>query len=176
MKIGLLVGSLRKESWNRKIAEVTKTLFPEDVDVDFIEVGDLPFYNEDYEEEGFPEVYDRFWKEVNEADGFIFFTPEYNRSFTPALKNALDVGSRWPKRNPWRHKPAAIFSASPGSLGGMAANLALRQVFVGLDILPLQQPTVFLSGVDQLFDGGKLNEDTKAYLQKAVNALLKMFD
>lgn len=173
MKIGLLVGSLRKASWNRKVAEATKKLFPEDVEVEFIEVGDLPLYNQDYEVEGFPESYKRFWNEVEEADGYIFFTPEYNRSLAPALKNALDIGSRDPKGNPWGQKHAAIFSASPGGMGGLASNLALRQVFVYLDLIPIQQPEVYLANVNELFEGDELKEDTKEFLQTAVDALLK---
>ncbi len=174
-KIGLIVGSLRKESWNRKVAQVVKGMFPEGYDVDFIKIGDLPLYNEDFEAPGMePASYAPFRKQVEASDGFIFFTPEYNRSVPPAIKNAIDVASRPYGQSKWGGKPAAVASASIGTSGGMEGNMALRQNFIFTDLIPLQQPEVYLAGVANLFDeDGEMVEDTKAFLQKFVDAFVR---
>ena len=173
-KIGLIVGSLRKESWNRKVAEKVKAMFPEGYEAEFIEIGDLPLYNEDYEKEkNEPESYGRFRKEVEEKDGYIFFTPEYNRLCAPAIKNAIDVGSRPYGKSKWGTKPAAVVSASVGSSGGMAANFSLRQNLIFVDLIPLQQPEVYLASVHELFDKeGALIKDTEDFLQGFVDAFV----
>ena len=94
-KIGILVGSLRKDSYNKIVAKQFAELLPEGFEAKFIEIGDLPFYNEDLEVEGsVPEAWTHLRNDVNEVDGLFFVTPEYNRSVPAALKNALDVGSR----------------------------------------------------------------------------------
>lgn len=93
-KIGLIVGSLRKESFTRKVMENVKELFPEEYSPEFIEIGDLEFYNEDIDGDNPPESYTKFRKELDECVGFIFGTPEYNRSIPATIKNAIDVGSR----------------------------------------------------------------------------------
>ncbi|MDY6028953.1 MAG: NAD(P)H-dependent oxidoreductase [Acidaminococcaceae bacterium] len=168
MRIGLLVGSLRKESWNRKVAEVVKEFFPKNYEVDFIEIKDVPLYNEDLDT-GIPhEAYQRLRESVRAHDGFIFFTPEYNRSYAPALKNAMDVVSRDSTGNGWAKKPAAVFSVTMGGFGGMAANHALRQVFIYLDMIPLQQPEIYLAKIHEAFHEGQLDERTCAFLQHAV--------
>ena len=170
MKIGLIVGSLRNEYWNKKIAEVVKTLFPAEMTVDFIEIADLPLYNADFEGENELDVYKRVRKDIKTHDAFIFFTPEYNRSFSAAVKNVIDIASVAPDGNLWGGKPVAVMSASIGSMGGVSGNLALRQTFVNLDMRPMQQPEVYLAKVDTLFENGELNEKTKAFLEKAVRA------
>lgn len=171
MKVGFLVGSLRKDSWNKKIAKEVKQLFPKDIEVDFIEISDLPIYNEDLESNE-PESYVRFRKEAKEHDAFVFFTPEYNRSYSAAIKNALDIGSKAHDGNVWGGKPAGVISSSTGGYGAMAANHALRQVFVFIDLIPLQQPEVYLSRVDQYFENDELKEDTKKFLQRFVDAFV----
>lgn len=173
MKIGLLVGSLRKDSWNKKIAEAVKGLFPKDVEVDFIKIEDLPFYNQEIDENP-PESFVRLREDIRKHDGFIFFTPEYNRSYSPVLKNALDIASRDPEGSPWDGKTAAVFSASPGGMGGMAANIALRQVFINLNLIPMQQPEVYLAKIDKSFENGLLTERTKEMLQKAVDRFVEL--
>ncbi len=174
MKVGLIVGSLRKKSWNRKVAEVAQTMFPADFEVEFIDISQLPFYNEDLDgEDGLP-IYQEMRAEIRKYDAYLFFTPEYNRSYAPAAKNLLDVGSKDPNGNPWSGKPVAVFSASPGAYGGMGANFALRQVLVNLNLIPLQRPEVYLSKVHTLFDeNGEMVEDTKKFLQKAVDAFVE---
>lgn len=176
MKIGLIVGSLRKESYNKKVAEVVKTLFPSDYDVEFIEVKDVPFYNEDDDGDTPIKAYTDIRDKVREKDGFIFFTPEYNRSYAPALKNVIDVASRDKRGNPWSKKVATVITASQGGLGGMAANHALRQVFVVMDIIPLQQPEAYLSNIQDYFKDGEMVESTKNFLQKVVDAYVKLIE
>lgn len=173
MKIGLIVGSLRKESWNRKVAEVVKGLFPKDVDVDFIDISYVPFYNQDLDGSEPIEEYERLREDVKQYDGYIFFTPEYNRSVAPALKNAIDVVSVNSKGNYWDNKPVAVFSASIGGFGGMSSNLSIRQAFSYVNLIVLEQPEVFLSKVNELFDeDGNMVENTKEFLQKAVDAYI----
>lgn len=172
MKVGLIVGSLRKESWNRKVPEAVKDMFPADIEVSFIEIKELPFYNEDLDGATPLPAYEEFRSKVKEQDGFIFFTPEYNRSYAPALKNALDVASRGAQGNCWARNLGAVFSASTGRYGDMAANHALRQVFIFLDMLPMQQPEVYLSKVDTCFADGRLDERTSGFMQKAANTFV----
>ncbi|MDQ0508817.1 chromate reductase [Peptoniphilus ivorii] len=173
-KIGLIVGSLQKNSWNRKVAEVVQKLFPDGYEAEFIEIKDLPLFNEDFEKDlEEPESYAPFREEVKEKDGIIFFTPEYNRTFTPAIKNAVDVGSRPYGKNVWDGKPAAVVSASPGTGGGMAANLGLRQGLVCLNLILLQKPEVYLAQIHNSFAGGELSDRTKALLEQFVEAYIE---
>ncbi|MDO5026318.1 MAG: NAD(P)H-dependent oxidoreductase [Tissierellia bacterium] len=170
MKIGLIVGSLRKASWNRKVAEVAKEFFPEGVEAEFIDISNLPFYNQDLD--GKEEEYTKVRKEIEEKDGFIFFAPEYNRSFAPALKNVIDVGSIAPQGNVWAKKPAAVFSASMGSMGGMGGNHALRNTFIYVNLIPMQQPEVYLGSVQNLFKDGEMVEGTKEFIKTSVEAFI----
>ncbi len=172
MKIGLIVGSIRKESWNKKVALVVKDLFPKDIEVDFIDISYLNLYNPDLDNDKPLDSYVKIRNEVKKYDGYIFFTPEYNRSYSPHIKNVLDIVSRDPNGSAWMKKPAAIFSASPGGYGGMGANQALRQVFVNLDIMPMQAPEVYLSKIHQSFDANGMIDSTKVLLTKAVNAFI----
>ncbi|MDO5028765.1 MAG: NAD(P)H-dependent oxidoreductase [Bacillota bacterium] len=170
MKIGLIVGSLRKDSWNMKVAKEVKGMF-EKAEADIIDIKNLPFYNSDLDGENAHEEYTRFRNEAKAYDGFIFFTPEYNRTFAPAIKNAIDVGSTNPEGNVWAHKPAAVFSASFSGFGAMAGNLSLRQGLVYVDLIPMQQPEIYLAKIHECFDeNGKLEERTYNHIKKAVLA------
>src|SRR5699024_8168424 len=127
-KIGVFVGSLRKESFSKKIANNVMDLFHDEHDVQLIEIGHLPFYNQDFDDENkVPTEIETFRNEMKTYDGFIFVTPEYNRTVPAVLKNALDIGSRPKPENVWNHKPAGIISQSPGLLGGCGSNQQLRQ-------------------------------------------------
>lgn len=173
MKIGLIVGSLRKDSWNRKVAEVVKGLLPVEVEPNFIDISNIPLYNEDLDGENETEEYRKIRIDVKSYDAFIFFTPEYNRSYAPAIKNLIDIVSKAPEGNSWAKKPAAVFSASTGGYGGMAGNHALRQSFIFVDLIPMQQPEVYLAKVQELFDeNGEMVEKTKMFLDKAVKSFL----
>ena len=168
MKIGLLVGSLRKESFNKKLAEIVQNVIREENEAHIIDISYLPFYNEDDDGDLPREEYTKFREEVKKYDSFIFFAPEYNRGLAPALKNALDVASRGPEGNLWNEKVAAVFSASMGQSGGMMGNFALKESFVFLNLIIMNQPEVYISGIHNLFDEkGNLASDTKAFLEDA---------
>jgi chromate reductase len=154
--IAVLVGSLRKESWNRKLAEAVIALAPENLTFRFIEIGDLPFYNEDLETDTPPAEWTRFREDVKGADGVLFVTPEYNRSVPAALRNALDVGSRPYGSSVWGGKPAGVMTASMGATGGFGANHHLRQSLVFLDMPTMQQPEAYIGTVQNIIteDGG----------------------
>ncbi|MES2115577.1 MAG: NAD(P)H-dependent oxidoreductase [Pseudomonadota bacterium] len=169
-KIGILVGSLRKDSYTRKVANALTALAPSTLAFEFIDIGELPLYNQDLEEHGAvaPVAWTTFRQRVQGCDGVLFFTPEYNRSVPAALKNAIDVGSRPYGSSVWGGKPGAIVSVSPGAIGGFGANHHLRQSMVFLDVPLLQQPEAYIGGAAKLFDeSGKLaSEGTGEFLQK----------
>lgn len=169
--IVVLVGSLRKESLTRKMAKAVVALMPEAMTGTLVEIGELPFYNQD-DEPNPPVQWVTFRDRIRKCDGVLFFTPEYNRSVPAVLKNAIDVGSRPPGKSAWDGKPAAIVSISPGAMGGFGANHHLRQSLVALNVPTLPAPEAYIGGVAKLFDeSGKLiNDDTRAFLQKFVTA------
>jgi chromate reductase len=169
-KIAIIVGSLRKESFSRKLA---KALVPlaKDLEFTFAEIGDLALYNEDTEPNP-PAAWKKFRDEVRSVDAVIFITPEYNRSVPGCLKNALDVGSRPYGKSVWSGKPALVISNSPGAIGGFGANHHLRQSLVFLDMPVLQQPEAYISGSNKLVgDDGKFVEDSKReFFEKILHA------
>ncbi len=171
-KVAVIVGSLRKESINRKAGEALARLAPENLEFHYPEIGDLPFYNEDVEAAGAPESWQRFRDELAASDAVLFVTPEYNRSVPAVLKNAIDVGSRPYGESSWANKPAAVMTVSPGAVGGFGANHHLRQSLVFLDMPTLQQPEAYIGGGFDLFDdGGELkSEGTKDYFQTFIDA------
>jgi chromate reductase len=151
-KIAIIVGSLRKDSLNRKVARSICALRNDNLDCSMIEIGDLPLYNQDSDANP-PEQYVRFRKEVAAADGVLFVSPEYNRGIPGVLKNAIDVGSRPYGQSAFDKKPAAIVTASPGSIGGFGANHQIRQACVFLNMPVMQQPEAYLGHVtDDSFD------------------------
>jgi chromate reductase len=170
--IVVIVGSLRKESFNRKLAKALVEIAPSSLRLEIVEIGDLPLYNQDYEASGAPPAYTKFRERVRSADGVLFVTAEYNRSVPGVLKNAIDVGSRPYGKSVWSGKPAAIVSASPGMIGGFGANHHLRQSLVFLDMPAMQQPEAYIGGADKLFDeSGKLMDDsTRQFLGKYMQA------
>ena len=145
-KIAILVGSLRKDSINRKVARSICSFASDKLDCDIVDIGTLPLYNQDHDADPPPE-YVRFRQEVANADGVLFCTPEYNRGVPGVLKNAIDVGSRPYGQSVWDKKPAAIISASPGGIGGFGANHQLRQACVFLNMPMMQQPEAYLGHV-----------------------------
>jgi chromate reductase len=151
-KIAIIVGSLRKDSINRKVANSICAFASDKLDCEIIPIGDLPLYNQDSDGDPPPE-YVRFRERVAAADGVLFCTPEYNRGVPGVLKNAIDVGSRPYGQSAWDKKPAAIISASPGGIGGFGANHQLRQACVFLNMPVMQQPEAYLGHVtDDSFD------------------------
>lgn len=152
-KIAIIVGSLRKESLNRKVAQSICAIRNDNLDCSMIEIGDLPLYNQDYDANP-PEQYVRFRRQIAESDGVLFVSPEYNRGIPGVLKNAIDVGSRPYGQSAFDRKPAAIVTASPGSIGGFGANHQIRQACVFLNMPVMAQPEAYLGRVsDDSFDG-----------------------
>jgi chromate reductase len=176
--VAVLVGSLRKASLSRKIANALVELAPEGLELKIVEIGDLPLYNEDAEAEGPPAAWTRFRDEVRPVAGVIFVTPEYNRGVPGALKNAIDVGSRPYGSSVYAGKPAAVISQSPGALGGFGANHGVRQSLVFLDMPVLQQPEAYLNHTGAYFDeAGKLvKDDTRQLLQKILDAYAALLE
>jgi chromate reductase len=146
-KIGIIVGSLREGSINRKIARSMCAIRDDDLDCSMIEIGDLPLFNQDLEMTP-PEQWVRFKEQVLAADGILFCSPEYNRGMPGVLKNAIDVGSRPYGKSVWDRKPAAIITASTGAIGGALANHQIRQSCVFLGMPVMQQPEAYLSKVN----------------------------
>lgn len=174
-KIGIVVGSLRKGSYTKSIAQELLRLIPRDFEAAIFDISQLPLYNQDYDDIGpLPQSYINFRREVNDTDAFIFATPEHNRSYTTLIKNAIDVASRPYGENKWGGKPGAVLSVSPGALGAFGANHHLRQVLSYLDISVVNQPEVYIGNVINLLDDeGKLHLDsTRALLQLLVDALI----
>jgi chromate reductase len=175
-KIAVFVGSLRKESFNRKMAIALTKLAPVSLALEIIEIEKLPLYNQDYDDEGKPpKEWTEFRERVKPFDGVLFVTPEYNRSVPAVLKNALDVGSRPYGESVWGGKPGAVISVSPGVIGGFGANHHLRQSLVFLNIPTLQQPEAYIGNAAQLFaaDGNITNEATRKFLEDFMDVCAK---
>jgi chromate reductase len=169
--VAVVVGSLRKGSLNRQVANALAELAPATLKLNIIDIGHLPIYNRDGDEEP-PASWREFRDRIKAADGVLFVTPEHNRSVPAALKNALDVGSRPYGKNVWSGKPGAVVSASPGGIGGFGANHHLRQSLVFLNVPAMAQPEAYIGGADKLFDAtGKLaNDGTRKFLQGFMQA------
>ena len=170
-RVAVIVGSLRKASLSRKLAQALVRAAPPALAFDTVEIGELPLYNDDLELDA-PPAWTRFREDVRACDGVLFVTPEYNRSVPGCLKNALDVGSRPYGQSVFSGRPAAVVSQSPGGMGGFGANHAIRQSLVFLDMPVLQQPEAYIANSAQLFDdeGGVNEERTKAFLASIMDA------
>ena len=168
----VMLGSLRKASFNAAIARALPALAPENVTISLLpSVGEFPLYNADVQAEGLPAVVTRAADEIRAADGVIIVTPEYNHTIPGALKNAIDWISRLPNQ-PFAAKPVALESASQGVWGGLRAQLALRHMFVYLDARPLNKPEVIIPQVNQKLDAnGELTDPaTRGFLADQLKA------
>jgi chromate reductase len=172
-KIAIIVGSLREGSLNRKVARSICALRGENLQCSMVEIGDLPLYNQDLDARP-PEQWTRFRQQVGASDGVLFCSPEYNRGIPGVLKNAIDVGSRPYGQSVFDKKPAAIVTASPGSIGGFGANHQIRQACVFLNMPVMQQPEAYLGHVtdDSFDDSGCLKEGP---LKQLVTSLAHAF-
>lgn len=174
-KIGIIVGSLRKESFGKQLAKNFMNLLPDGYEPIVIDFSKLPVYNQDFDDDHMvPIEVQAFRDAILPLDGVMFFTPEYNRSIPGGLKNALDTGSRPMGANVWDKKPAAVISYSPGAIGGMGANFVLRQSLVFLNMPTLQQPEAYIGKVNSMLDAdGKVtNDGTIKYFQSIVDAYI----
>src|SRR5690554_7772062 len=171
-KISLLVGSLRKDSFNKKIANEVKKLASSNLELEILEIGQLSYYNEDLDQGNPPQEWTDFRNKIKNSDGFIFFTPEYNRSVPAVLKNAIDVGSRPYGQNSWAGKPGGVVSVSIGNISGFGANHHLRQSLVFVNVPTMAQPEAYIGDASGLFDdsGNLTNESTKEFLRTFIEA------
>ena len=172
--IAVLVGSLRRESFSRKVANALIAAAPASLKCRIVEIGDLPLYNQDLDEAGaqVPEAWKKIRAEIKAAQGVLFVTPEYNRSIPGCLKNAVDVASRPSGKSVLYGLPAGVVSVTPYKLGAFGANHALRQTFVFLNMLVMQQPEAYIGNAGELFDDqGRLKSDeTREFLKKFMSA------
>jgi len=171
-KIAILVGSLREGSINKKVARSICAL-RDNLDCSIVDIGSLPLYNQDHDANP-PQEYVRFREQIGQADGVLFVSPEYNRGIPGVLKNAIDIGSRPYGQSVFDKKPAAIVTASPGSIGGFGANHQIRQAAVFLNMPVMQQPEAYLGHVsDDSFDeSGCLKEGP---LKEIIKGLAQAF-
>src|SRR5581483_6855243 len=165
-RVGVVIGSLRRESYNRKLANAVKKLAPEDFSFHDLRIDDLPLYNQD-DDGNQAEQVKRLKREITSADGLMFLTPEYNRSMPGVLKNAIDNASRPYGQSAWAGKPAGVMGGSIGAPGSAMAQQHLRNVLAYLDVPALGQPEVFVQVTDGMFDerGELTREDAKKFLR-----------
>jgi chromate reductase len=170
--VALFVGSLRRESFSRRVAVALTTLAPATLALRLVDIGDIPFYNQDLETGDPPPEWSGLRRRVRAADAVLFVTPEYNRSVPAVLKNAIDVASRPFAQSAWEGKPAGIVSVSPGAIGAFGANHHLRQSLVFLNMPAMPQPEAYVGGAAKLFDerGTLVNEGTRDFLQAYMTA------
>ena len=172
-QIGYIVGSLRRDSINRKLAMALIRLGPPDFTFKELRINDLPLYNQDDDQSQAPEV-QRLKSELRAVDAVIFVTPEYNYSVPGVLKNAIDWASRPYGDSAWSGKPAAIMGASIGGIATARAQYHLRQMMVFLDMFPLNRPEVMIGNASERFDdaGNLTDESTREHIRGLLRALL----
>jgi chromate reductase len=164
-KVAVIVGSLRRDSWNRRLATAVTRLAPPGFEFESLRIDDLPLYNQDDDASPAAPVL-RLKAGIAAAQGLLFVTPEYNRSIPGVLKNALDHASRPYGHSAWAGKPAAVIGASVGAIGTALAQQHLRNVLAYLDVPTLGQPEVFIQGQDGLFDAaGNVGDGSRKFLQ-----------
>jgi len=168
-KIALLCGSLRRESYSRKVgAFLAEAGASFNLAIEAVDISDMPWYNEDLEITGaMPASWSLFRKQILSFDGILFVTPEYNRSLPAVLKNALDVGSRPWGESVWNGKPAGVISLSQGGIGGFGANHHLRQTLACLNVPAMAQPEAYLGRIQESFEQNQntLTPDTREFLE-----------
>jgi len=163
--VAVLVGSLRQGSLNRKFAESLGKLAADRLTFRFVEIGDLPLYNEDLWQNP-PEAVLRLKRDVEAADAVLFVTPEYNRSYAPAIGNAIHWATRPWGKNSWEAKPSAVIGATPGATGTAAGQNALKGLLTVIDTVVMGQPEVYFTYKPELFDESNnvADEATKKFL------------
>ena len=175
--VAVIIGSLRKGSYNKMAAKALQELAPSHLTFETLDIGGLPFYNADAEENPY-EPWVAFRDKVKASDAILFVSPEYNRSIPAALKNAIDVGSRPPPKNVWRGKPCALATVSTGATAAMASAFAIRQTLVAVGLACLPQPEVYIGKAADLFnENGELHrDDTREFLRKFMLAFAKWIE
>ena len=166
--VSVVVGSLRRESNSRRLAEAMKALAPASFAFSELAIGDLPLYNGDLEA-NLPPEWLRLRDAVRASDALLFVLPEYNRSIPGAVKNAIDVGSKPSGQNCWAGKPAFVITQATGALGGLAGSYATKQVLAAVNVATLPHPEIYLSRIATLFDAnGQLLTETQEHLRGAL--------
>ena len=173
-KVAIIVGSIRKESFNRKVANEMIRLAPEGLDLKIVEIKDLSFFTEDIENSP-PQEWLDYKNQLENSDAILFVSPEYNRTIPGVLKNAMEIGARPPKKNSWKGKPGAVVTVTPGAIGGLGANQTIREAAVSLNIPMMQQPEAYVGQIkDKLLeDGVTVNEKTEKFLRDFLDAFEK---
>lgn len=171
-KVGVLVGSLRADSYTLKLAKALMRVAPPGLQMTQLQIGDMPHYNEDLDGAVPPESWARFRREMGAQDAVLLVSPEYNRSLPSALKNALDVGSRPYGSSIWAGKAGAVATISPSGIGGALSNHAIRQATVFLDLPLMQQPEMYIGDIYNVFDedGNIVKEGTEKFLTECMAA------
>ena len=172
MKVVGISGSLRKGSYNTAALRAAQGLAPEGMTIEAAEIGDLPLYNDDIRQAGYPPAAERLRGQLAGADAILFVTPEYNYSISGVLKNAIDWGSR-PPNQPFEGKPVAIMGASGGLFGTARAQYHLRQMLIFLDAYPVNKPEVMIGQAQAKFDesGNLTDEPTREFIRKLLVSL-----
>ena len=167
-RVAVLIGSLRKEAFSRRLAEAMRSLQPASLELEFVDIGGLALYNADLETESPPPAWSEFRKKVAACDAMLFVSPEYNRGMPASIKNAIDVASRPYGKAVMAGKPCAVATTSPGALGGFGANHMIRQCVMFMDMPMMQQPELYVGQVDKVIEpGGKVaNDATRQLLEK----------
>ncbi|NYT35013.1 NAD(P)H-dependent oxidoreductase [Rhizobium sp. WYCCWR 11128] len=176
-KVAVIVGSLRRESINKKFAKVLAHLAKDRLHFDIVDLSNVPLYNDDLWET-VPESILELKRRISEADGVLFVSPEYNRSFTPVLKNAIDWGTRPYGKNVFSNKPGAVVGTSPGAIGSAVGQSQLRTVLASIHVVTMGQPEVYLSWKEDLFDADLniVNESTRGFLETWVDHFARWID
>ena len=174
IKILGFAGSLRKGSYNRAVLRSAAELVPQNAELEIFDLEGIPVFNQDMEN-SLPGRVREFKDKIRAADAILIATPEYNHSMPGMLKNALDWASRPSGDNSFEGKPVAIMSASPSTMGGISAQWSLRQVFVSLDMHPINKPEIVIANVSKKLDanGRLIDEDTREHVGKMLGALVK---
>ncbi|HET6911789.1 MAG TPA: NADPH-dependent FMN reductase [Rhodanobacteraceae bacterium] len=170
LKIAVLIGSLRKGSFNKQLAHALQKLAGDKLAFEYINIGDLPLFNQDNEKD-YPPAAKQMKEQIKNADGVLFVTPEYNRSIPGVLKNAIDIASRPYGTNAFAGKPGAVIGTTMGSTGTALAQQHLRNICVFLDIPMLQMPEAFIQYKEGLIaaDGSITVDSTREFLQGFVD-------
>jgi chromate reductase, NAD(P)H dehydrogenase (quinone) len=175
--IAVFVGSLRTGAYSRMTARALMSVAPDSLQPEILEIGDLPFYNEDLEAAP-PRRWVEFRNRLKPFNGVLFVTPEYNRSVPAALKNAIDVASRPKGQNVWDGKPAGVVSISNGGISGFGAHHHLRQMLVCLNVPTMAGPEAYIGNAGKLFDeaGNLTNDSTREFLTNFMMSFARWVD
>jgi len=171
-RVAVLVGSLRKEAFSRRLANSLISMQPDSLDMRIVEIGNLPLYNQDLETDSPPPAWTEYRKQLADSEAVLFVTPEYNRGMPAALKNAIDVGTRPYGKGAINGKPCAVASNSPGALGGFGANHQVRHATVFPDMPMMQMPELYVGHVDKVVDasGKPTSDGTRELFGKFLDA------